>query len=92
MNSGKVFLGVLAGIAAGAVLGILFAPDEGKNTRKKMVNKSKRYSDDLKSKFDKFHDSLTEKFDGTMEDADVLMSKGKAKYDETKKDVKNAIA
>ena len=36
MKAGKVFLGVLAGVAAGAVLGILFAPDKGSKTRKKI--------------------------------------------------------
>lgn len=34
MENGKVLLGVLAGVAVGATLGILFAPDSGTNTRK----------------------------------------------------------
>ena len=34
MKSGKVLLGVLAGAAAGALLGILFAPEKGTKTRK----------------------------------------------------------
>jgi gas vesicle protein len=30
MNSGKVILGALAGIAAGALIGVLFAPEKEK--------------------------------------------------------------
>lgn len=36
MNNGKILLGVLAGVMTGATLGILFAPDSGANTRKKL--------------------------------------------------------
>lgn len=38
----KVAGGVLAGAAAGAIAGILLAPDSGKNTRKKISEKSKK--------------------------------------------------
>jgi gas vesicle protein len=34
MKTDKVILGVLGGIAAGAILGILFAPEKGRNKKK----------------------------------------------------------
>jgi gas vesicle protein len=34
MKTDKVILGVLGGIAAGAILGILFAPEKGERTEK----------------------------------------------------------
>jgi gas vesicle protein len=34
MKTDKVILGILGGIAAGAILGILFAPEKGKEQEK----------------------------------------------------------
>lgn len=68
MNSGKVILGVLAGLAAGAVLGILFAPDSGVNTRKKIARKSEEYVDDIKEKFNEFVDHVAEKVEKAKEE------------------------
>lgn len=50
MSRGSIILGALAGIAAGALVGILFAPDKGVSTRKKIVNKGEEYVDNLKEK------------------------------------------
>jgi gas vesicle protein len=50
MSRGKIILGALAGVAAGALIGILFAPDKGTETRKKIVSRGEEYVDDLKKK------------------------------------------
>ena len=42
MKSGKILLGIMAGTAAGALLGILFAPEKGPVTRKKILKKGKK--------------------------------------------------
>jgi gas vesicle protein len=68
MSSGKVILGILAGAAAGALLGILFAPDKGSTTRKKILSKGEEYADDLKAKFSEFVDKVAEKFDSAKEE------------------------
>ena len=69
MSSGKVLLGVLAGVAAGALLGILFAPEKGSTTRRKIVSKGEEYVDDLKEKFSEFVDKVADKFESAKEEA-----------------------
>ena len=58
MSTGKVVLGVIAGAAAGAVLGILFAPDKGSETRKKIAGKGHDMADGLKEKLDSVQNYL----------------------------------
>jgi len=90
MNTSKVVLGTLAGLAIGATAGILFAPEKGSTTRKQIKDKGDDYVDELKSKYDEFSDSLTDKFKSTKKDAEGIVDKGKTKFDDAKKDVKNA--
>jgi len=52
-NTGKIVKAVAAGAVAGAVLGILFAPDKGSETRKKINEQGKKVAEGLKTKFEK---------------------------------------
>ncbi|HEX2395197.1 MAG TPA: YtxH domain-containing protein [Bacteroidales bacterium] len=75
MNGGKVILGLLAGIAAGALLGVLFAPDKGTETRRKISQKSKDFVDDVKHKYDDFVRGVNEKIDSVKQEAEYIKSK-----------------
>ena len=92
MSTGKVVLGTLAGLAIGALAGVLLAPEKGSTTRKKIVDKGDDYLDKMKTMFDEFSDSLTEAFKNTKKDAEEFVDKGKETYNDVKKDVKNAVA
>jgi gas vesicle protein len=62
MSTGKIVLGVLAGIAAGAALGVLIAPDKGANTRKKIKQSGADFANDLKENVTTAVDNITHKF------------------------------
>ncbi len=68
-NSGFAFVaGLLVGAAVGAVAGLLFAPEPGSETRKKIANKGKELSEDLHDKFDELKDAVIEVLDDINEE------------------------
>lgn len=76
MKTGKVILGALAGIATGALIGMLFAPDKGSESRSKIVKKGEDYLDSIEEKFSALFDSISGKFDGLrVETSDLGESK-----------------
>ncbi|WP_281321889.1 YtxH domain-containing protein [Flavobacterium aestivum] len=51
MKTNKIILSAIGGAATGALLGVLFAPKKGSETRKTILNKSHDYVDGAKNKF-----------------------------------------
>ncbi|MBX2962401.1 MAG: YtxH domain-containing protein [Cyclobacteriaceae bacterium] len=61
MKNVKLIVGVAAGIAAGALLGVLFAPEKGVDTRKKISKKGKDLADELNHTMEeKFNELMRE--------------------------------
>jgi len=92
MSTGKILLGALAGLAAGALLGVLFAPEKGSVTRTKIGKKGEDYADAVKDKFNDFIDNVNEKFETVKETVKDDVDKGKQKVQDFKKDVKTATS
>ena len=88
MESGKVVLGVLAGVAIGAVLGILFAPEKGSVTRNKILDKGEGYAEDLSKKLDDFLETISKNYASAFHAAEEVSANGKVKLDELKKEIK----
>ncbi len=60
MSKDKIFAGVLTGIAAGAVLALMFT-EKGSSIRKKMYSKGKDAAETLKDAFNDFINRIQEK-------------------------------
>ncbi|NGM73910.1 YtxH domain-containing protein [Sphingobacterium sp. SGL-16] len=59
-DSGKVVTALLAGLAAGAVLGLLFAPEKGSETRDKINDSLSDLADAIKERAEQQIDQLNE--------------------------------
>lgn len=56
-------MGVLAGIAAGTLIGVLIAPDKGSETRRKIRQKGDDLVDGVKDGMTSMVEDVTSKFD-----------------------------
>lgn len=88
MKSEKVVLGILAGVAGGAILGLLFAPEKGVRTRKKIVDSSEEYAEELKDTFNDYVNAIAKKYTKALHSAESVMAEGKSKYTEFMSDGK----
>lgn len=63
MGSEKLLLGILAGVAVGATLGILFAPDKGSVTRKKLSGQGDDFAEEIEEKLTAYLEELSGRFE-----------------------------
>jgi gas vesicle protein len=89
MLTGKLITGILAGAAAGAILGVLFAPDKGSETRAKIAQKSSELTDAIKEGYSKVAEAVTNNYEAMKENA---MEYGKQKVATAKEDFNREYA
>jgi len=75
MSAGKILIGFVIAMATGAVLGMLFAPEKGSTTRKKLSKQGSRYMGAVKSTAQDAVAMLEEKVDSVKESAAGLSDK-----------------
>ena len=80
----KVIAGFLAGTATGALLGLLFAPNSGKKTRKMIAREAKHLEEDLERTAERKFQAVKETF---TDKVDELAETGKEKLGEFKKNL-----
>lgn len=87
MKASNLVLGTLGGLTAGFILGILFAPDKGSETRKKIASKKNDLTDEIKSQLKKLNSLLNQKSDDLVEETKDFIKDGQENLSELKKDI-----
>jgi len=77
-TSSKVVVSVLSGLAVGSILGILFAPNKGTKTRKRILKKGVEFKDEIKSKFEDLYNEIADKYELVIEETKEYMEDHKA--------------
>ncbi|MDQ3110831.1 MAG: YtxH domain-containing protein [Bacteroidota bacterium] len=78
LSNKKMIGALLVAVAAGATIGLLVAPDKGKDTRKKMADKADDLSDKFKKKFTDLVDELKCEYEGIKEKAKDYSETGRS--------------
>lgn len=71
-DAGKLILTTLTGVASGAIIGLLFAPNKGSETRRKIAKKGDNYLKKLKKDVDEAKAYLNNRVEETQDEIDEI--------------------
>jgi gas vesicle protein len=86
-KSATYLLTFITGVAAGTLVGILFAPDEGKNTRDKISFQLDRYRENLLQLLTKLKDQSEAPMSAARTEGEKIISDTKAEAEKLLNDV-----
>ena len=84
-NTGKMIAALLIGAAVGGALGLLFAPDKGSQTRKKIIEGGEDLTNSIKDKFDDLLCEVKSEVDLMKEKAGIFVQNGLGKMEKAEK-------
>ncbi len=83
-NTGKVLGAIFLGAAIGGALGVLFAPDKGTETRKKISKKGNELTGAVKEKFESIVDKFKKEVNEVQQQANDYAENGKSVLEKLK--------
>lgn len=90
-DNGKILSALLLGAAAGAVLGLLFAPEKGSDTRKKIKEGAEDLIDQLNEKISEAKEAMSGLKEKAMSKAEQIKAEAEEGISGAKQKVKNAV-
>jgi gas vesicle protein len=74
----------IRGVSVGFILGVLFAPDSGVETRRKISKRATDIKDTVKDTYDEISGTVSDQIGRVKNKASQIMHKGQKSYDELK--------
>lgn len=90
-KNNDTLIAFLAGAAAGVLLGVLYAPDKGKNTRDKLSFQLEKYRDQLKEMLADFLDEKQLPITAARSESQKIVNDAKDKAEQLLSDVELLI-
>ncbi len=80
-SSSKVLVAIVAGVALGASLGVLFAPDKGTDVRRKIGDQARKATDNLRHSADKLRNKADDLRNRASDKAERFANDTEANYE-----------
>lgn len=84
MKASKVLVSIVTGAAVGAALGVLYAPDKGSNTRRKITQKGGDLVGGIKERANHLVEAVKSPFLAELHEANGKAIQAKGKFTELK--------